>query len=243
MERVRVRLDALGIPFERIEAIDDTRMDPAEYRRGVSRFWWWCCSLRPIMRGQVGCALSHQKVYRKMIAEDLPHACVLEDDVIPDDRFPQVLDWLDGAMDDTRAQVALMCDHSEGRPRSEKKAQKISLTRVEDAMYAEGYVLTQKAARQILKANYPLRVAADIWGRWTRQERIELYLVRPTVCSQTSVQDGNSTISLVGFERRNLSWWGRRWWDFRRVVGVTLDAFSGIPEFRGAMATVLGKFR
>ena len=241
MARVKARLDALGVPFERVAGIDDATLDPAERKRSVSEFLWWCCSLRPITRGQVGCTLSHQKVYRRMLAEGLGHACVLEDDVLLGDRFPQVLAWLDGTVDDARPQVALMCDHEGGRMELDPAERPCALEPVADTMFAEGYVLTAKAARAILDANFPLRVMDDIWGRWVRQGRIELFFARPTVCTQTSARDGGSTIVSAVVLRSEMSWFGRRWWDLRRLVGICIDACTGWPEFRGAVALLRGR--
>lgn len=236
LARVKARLDALGVPFERVAGVDEATLDPAERKRCVSEFLWWCCSLRPITRGQVGCTLGHQKVYRKMLAEGLGHACVLEDDVILGDRFPEVLAWLDGALDDARPQVALLFDHSGGRFELPEDGGPSRLDRIDGSMYAEGYVLTAKAARAVLDANFPLRVMDDIWMRWVRQGRIELFFARPSVCTQTSSVDGASTIVSAVVLRREMSWFGRRWWDFRRLVGLCVDACTGWPEFKGAVA-------
>jgi len=240
LARVRARLDGLGVPFERIEAVDDAVLTSAERRRSVNRFLWWCCSLRPIMKGQVGCTLSHQLVYRKMLRDGLDRACVLEDDVVLDARFPEVLARLDAELDAAKAQVALLFDHRDGRMDIPAETCPFALERIEDSMFAEAYVLTRLAAEQILKANYPLRVMDDIWGRWVRQERIELYRTHPPVCTQTSARDGGSTIDFVGFERRRMSFAGRLWWDLRRLIGVVSDAFTGWPEMRGSWATVRG---
>lgn len=238
MARVQTRLDELGVAFERIEAVDDALLSPEERRRSVSRFLWWCCSLYPISRGQVGCTLSHQLVYRRMIQEETGHACVLEDDVILDDRFPEVLAHLEHVIDDNRAQVALLFDHADGRMEILREEGPIVLERIGGSMYAEGYVLTRKAAAQILEANFPIRVMDDIWFRWVRQGRIELYRTHPAVCTQSSARDGGSMIGGIRFERRKLSIFGRLWWDMRRVLGIMIDACTGWPEFKGVCVLV-----
>jgi len=240
LARVRARLDELGVPFERLEGVDDAVLSEAERRRHVSRFGWWCCSLRPIMKGQVGCTLSHQNAYRRMVADGLDRACVLEDDVVLDARFPEVLARLDTELNAAQAQVALLFDHRDGRMDIPVETRPFALERVEDSMFAEAYVLTRRAAEQILKANYPLRVMDDIWGRWVRQGRIELYRSHPSVCTQASARDGGSTIDFVGFERGRMSFAARLWWDLRRLVGIVLDAFTGWPEMKGSWATLRG---
>ena len=243
LARVQARLDALGVPFERVAGVDEAALDPAERKRSVSGFLWWCCSLRPITRGQVGCTLGHQKVYWKMLAEGLGHACVLEDDVVLGDRFPEVLAWLDGAVDDGRPQVALLFDHSGGRFELPEGDGPCRLDRIGGSMYAEGYVLTAKAARAVLDANFPLRVLDDIWMRWVRQGRIELFFARPAVCTQTSPQDGASTIASAVVLRHEMSRLGRFWWDLRRLVGLCVDACTGWPEFKGVLALLRERAR
>ena len=241
MERVKARLDTLGVPFERFEAIDEGALDEAEKHRSVSTLGWWCCSLRPITRGKIGCALSHLSVYRKMLADDIPYACVLEDDVILSDHFPDVLARVEAAVDETKPQVLLLFDHTDGRMDLPMPTQPFALRPIKDSLYAEGYVLTRPAAEQLIQANYPLRVLNDIWGRWVRQGRIRLFAVSPASCTQSSIATGERTVCEASFARKDLSFGGRFWWDVRRLVGIVLDAFTGWPEMKGSLA-LLGRF-
>ncbi|MBQ8111872.1 MAG: glycosyltransferase family 25 protein, partial [Kiritimatiellae bacterium] len=107
LQRVAARLAELGVEWERVEAIDDSTLDETARRRAFSRLGWWCCTLAPIVRGQLGCAMSHQLAQRAMIDRGLDVACVLEDDVVLHDRFPDALRWVEDHLDPARAQVAL----------------------------------------------------------------------------------------------------------------------------------------
>ena len=46
---------------------------------------------REMSNGEIGCAMSHRLVYRKMIDKNVPDAVVLEDDVVLDERFADAI--------------------------------------------------------------------------------------------------------------------------------------------------------
>ncbi len=76
------RLRKAELEFEFFEAVDGKQLSPhlleyvdpehSEARRKYGT---------PLTPGEVGCALSHALIYRKMIDEQIPNAFVLEDDV------------------------------------------------------------------------------------------------------------------------------------------------------------------
>lgn len=46
---------------------------------------------RELLLGEIGCALSHKKVYQKIVDEDIPYAIVLEDDAIIENEFIEAI--------------------------------------------------------------------------------------------------------------------------------------------------------
>jgi glycosyl transferase family 25 len=90
LQRVREQLDALGLPFTRLAAVDARALAPAQraaldeatYRRrhGMTPVW-----------GELGCYLSHVEVMRAFLAGGWRAALVLEDDVLLHDTLPAVL--------------------------------------------------------------------------------------------------------------------------------------------------------
>ena len=46
---------------------------------------------REMLLGEIGCALSHKKIYNKIISENLPYAMIFEDDVLIEKGFNKVI--------------------------------------------------------------------------------------------------------------------------------------------------------
>lgn len=76
---VRPGIEALGFPTERISAVDGRKLDQnlaiVDYDTYVQYF------KMPPELGTIGCALSHEKVWRRFLKSDNEFAVVFEDDV------------------------------------------------------------------------------------------------------------------------------------------------------------------
>ncbi len=69
------RIDAVigsKVPSEDLRCLYDAKKNKAKYHRDLSP-------------GEIGCYLSHRKIWQKMIDENIPYACILEDDVVLQD--------------------------------------------------------------------------------------------------------------------------------------------------------------
>ena len=94
---IAARLDALGVPFAFIDAVDGRNMSDADIARlcpgrfRLSHRW-------PLSKGEIGCTASHLEAMRTVVAAGLPFACILEDDADPQGDFTAFLDprWLTG---------------------------------------------------------------------------------------------------------------------------------------------------
>ena len=208
------RLRDLGVPYIRSCAIDAKELHPQELNAAVNRFRSWCALGRPIRRGEIGCAMSHYAIY-KQISEP---ACVLEDDVILADEFPNVLDKVGEWIDPIKPQVVLLSNHSKDVQVS------AGVFPASSDMYAEGYVITPAAAQALLAANRPMQRPCDHWGVWAKRGIIELYHAFPTVCSQDQSKYASGTVGDDCFRVSDL---GAVCWLVHkgmRVIGKTLDA-------------------
>lgn len=125
--------------------------------------------------GTIGCALSHIGIYKRIIADQLDKALVLEDDIT----LPADLVSLVKAVGEqmTGAEVALLsvdcpepCQMSlEGAiplPGSRLLALPIDIFKPRSS---GAYVITREACERMVKAAFPIRVQADAWWYFYRE--------------------------------------------------------------------------
>lgn len=214
------QLVRLGIAYERIPAVYGKGLSVAEKRRAVNRFRWWCAIGRPISDAEIGCALSHQLIYRRMISESIPCACIFEDDIVLNDRICQVLEMVEKHMDPAKSQVVMLSDHT--GMYANDKFETMEIRRSGSAMCTDGYCITKTAATKLLQCNCPIITPCDLWGRWATMGRIDLYHALPSVCKQDQRKFGSSTtegrVAVSG-----LPWFLLALHKTRRCVGKMLD--------------------
>ncbi|MDF7676943.1 glycosyltransferase family 25 protein [Neisseriaceae bacterium ESL0693] len=89
-EFVKQQLDKLDIGFERISAIDGQFCSAEQIQIfNQNKFLLQC--KRQVVRGEMGCALSHRSVWQRIVDEQIPYALILEDDIDIDPRLKSVL--------------------------------------------------------------------------------------------------------------------------------------------------------
>lgn len=78
-QRMKDMLDKVGCDYEFFDAIKGSDVDPETYKS--SPHWMDPYHHRHITQGEVGCAISHFNVWKRIAELNLSHALVLEDDV------------------------------------------------------------------------------------------------------------------------------------------------------------------
>lgn len=73
-------LRQLSLSATRVAAIDGTLVKESE-KRFVDYDKFILRMKRPIRQGEIGCAMSHRKIWQTMINDDIPYALIIEDDV------------------------------------------------------------------------------------------------------------------------------------------------------------------
>ena len=80
------------LDIQYIEAVDGKAMSEKERQEKFDYtqfFKKYSVAVRP---GEIGCTLSHQKCYKKIIDENIPYVLILEDDAaLPKDHFEEIL--------------------------------------------------------------------------------------------------------------------------------------------------------
>lgn len=208
------QLKQLGIQYDRVQAINGRKIENKELRRIFSRFHSLCAMGRRLNLGEIGCALSHCSVYRRIMDESIPCALVLEDDVVIDERINGVIKEVLSCIDVSRPQVYILSGgHTD-------KSNDVSIERLRNAMYTDGYVITITAAKLICDANTPIITVADQWRRWVRWDGLELYRCHPSVIRQKR-DSYDSTISLSYHSSSNII--AGMFWKAIRLLGLIMD--------------------
>lgn len=86
------------LDIEIVEAVDGRTLTGTQIKREFDCSKYESINLRKVRSGEIGCTLSHQKCYRKIIEEDIQSAMIFEDDLIINENFapiiPAVEKWL-----------------------------------------------------------------------------------------------------------------------------------------------------
>lgn len=165
-----------GLEYERFPAVYGKALTVEERRRVYSPVRAWLACGHILEPGEIGCALSHMGVYRKMVDEDIPYALILEDDCTFDADFSEALQLAEQAINTQKRQVLLLSGH--GLDDEEKKGRR-GVVAIDSGTCADVYLITREAAVAILKMNYPIAVPCDSWPRFKRRAGVELYRVFP----------------------------------------------------------------
>lgn len=230
LEKSATILNALGVAFERVEAVYGKDLSAEEKNDAVDNFRWRCAQGRRIRDGEIGCALSHHKIYKLMQEDDIDCACILEDDNVYRDNFKVVLGDVERLIDPTKPQVVLLSNCTDDRCFGNET----QLKKAKGDQWTSSYVITRPAAKAMLNANLPIQAPCDSWQRWTRRGIISLYHSFPTI----AVQDGHPLFSygievgdpymsdIEGGENErvcNFSIGRKVLHKLKRVVGIVID--------------------
>jgi glycosyl transferase, family 25 len=162
---ITAELKKTGLDYEIITAVDGrdldmldaTIADPSLPTKGE------------LAAGTAGCALSHLRAYRKIIADGLDEALVLEDDVT----LPADLGSLADAVADHLAgaeSALLSCDSPDPCKMSLEGSINLPSSRVlalpidiRQPRSTGAYIITREACERMIKCVLPVRVQADSW--------------------------------------------------------------------------------
>jgi len=93
-ESIAAQLDELCIDFEIFPASDGARLSQNELAQYDEKYVIGQIA-RPMSPSEVGCYLSHVRIWKKIVEEDISWAVVLEDDVDIHDDLPGILSAVD----------------------------------------------------------------------------------------------------------------------------------------------------
>ena len=154
-----------------------------------------------LLDGEIGCALSHKKIYQEIVDKKIPVALILEDDIVLNENFPTLLENIDKFPKNW--ELVLLGYHS-CRSRSDlpvmnvfhrKKisdcCQLVRLSEVAHGTY--GYLITLKGAAKMLNILQKITMPID---HFTGVDKyVQMYAVSPVVVDINEDLDRYSAIA------------------------------------------------
>lgn len=110
---------------------------------------------------QVGCALSHIKIYKKFIETEYNLALILEDDAVFVQNFTEELKKLIIKNIKYKKQILLLSELKEFFSKPIDKNNSHEIVNVTNAFFTHSYVINKEAAKSLIKFNYPVKTIAD----------------------------------------------------------------------------------
>lgn len=212
-EAMEKQLSALELPYARISALDGRKLSSKERRQLSSRFRFFLRHARRQQSSELGCALSHRRVYEQMAKDHVSHALVLEDDAVIDaNRLAEAMKCFED-VDPAQPKVYLLA------ARHAAHIPKEGLHRIQrPAVCAMAYLITASAAARIQKANTPAFTLADDWAGW-QGYGVEVFWLTPFAVSESGA---DSQIVWQAPGRANWKWY-RALWKLRHKFGGKLE--------------------
>ena len=172
-------LDATGVPYEIIDAVDGSALDLTELSDRLSPEKFRIKYGRKFSPGEIGCYLSHYNLWRRIVEQGIDCAIVLEDDAVLDEDFFEVtsrlinLDWQWGLVllsSHDRKFDRVLCEVCNGRRLVRHKRR---------AWGAAAYVIRRSAAEKLLTYCHEIRAGIDaLYSEYWKND-VAVYLVTP----------------------------------------------------------------
>ena len=190
-------LRTAGGAYTRVEGVDGRALDAKALRTAANRVRFRLIYGAWPSPGAIGCALSHQAVYRRMLAEDVPLALVFEDDIaIPD---PEAF---------RRTVEAIVRDNDPAVPTAWRLEQRPACA----------YAVNLAGAQLLARLNRaPIVALADDWPRFGRLG-LRALTVWPAPCRESGAD------STIGKAARPRPPWRVALWRLIRALGRAIDA-------------------
>lgn len=213
---IQAQLNILGLEHEIVEAVDGRELSPDELASCYSPSGSRELVRRELTPGEIGCSLSHLRLYQRQVDEGHEQVLILEDDIVVEPSFLRVLATRDALPPDWelvlfhRLNDPLVSYWGSRRFDDEFRSVKF-------ASFADGtqsYLLRLSGAKKLLAHGYPVRMPADsLTGGWVKTG-VRLYAMDPPCVREFSSGPAHSTMP------ENYPFHGLGWKKAEELVGL-----------------------
>ena len=148
---------------------------------------------REVRPGEIGCTLSHQKCYQKLMDSGEEYALILEDDIVLNDYYQDgILDRVYPLLCTNRPKIVLLSGWY-WYLRSCKLFENYRIAKVYDAYLAHAYIINRSAAKLLIESR-PFICADDWW--YIRGKGVKLWALLPHVVDQIESEQYPTQINI-----------------------------------------------
>ena len=173
---------------------------------------------KTITAGEVGCTLSHRKIYKEIVDNNIPYALIIEDDIAVQRDLNLIdMDAVDKVLKSSKPRVLML---SGDYCYYKKKA----IVRIFSAVGTYAYMINYAGARLVYNKVHPCSVADD-W-LFFKRKGLRLYAVYPYMV------DANVNMEVLGSDIQQKSWGinrsGMTWKEnvIRAYIGLIIKMFK-----------------
>jgi len=206
-KRITEHLQARNISYELFDAVDGTLLSDDDMvqlcdMEVVKKNHTW------LTKGMIGACLSHYRIYKKIIEQNIPYACVIEDDVAIDANFSAVLDKIEAFISERKF---VLMHYTSWQNMQLLPVQKslykdfglYEMSNLEGLNSAACYVLSNDAAAKLFDLVLPIRMGPDSWTEFAQGGAIpKIYAVYP---KPATIVYAKSTIDYI--EAKSFAWY------------------------------------
>ena len=257
---IKNALNLLGLQYQFIEAIDGAKMSEQthyEIKQRSKNLTKKHPYRSPITKEEAGCALSHLKVYEKIVKENIDYACILEDDIkiTHPENLKCILEKDNLLRLNKKVPFDFIYLYLTLYPPSflfsfipsNSFYARLGKTTIKDGFFLRkpcvyfdgtvGYIINQKSADVLLKEGLPVRKLADsltgcseLWGLK------QYFLTPPPITLEENLK------STIHKHELNVEQAKQKKWNFlRKIVSITLRPSVAVGLLRITMIFLLQK--
>lgn len=198
-------LGSLGIKFSFFDAVDGFELSEDDRLKlaGNDDIKSYCG--HELSPGEIGCALSHIKLYEHIIKRRLERSVILEDDFIADHGLPHLLNSIEEKAPERAELIFLYHGKAKSYPLKRRLVNGYKLARYRypsknshrKIISTVGYMLSLSGAKKLLAQAYPVRMPSDYLTGTIQLSRINSYGVEPCCIDhddnvfETTIEDRN----------------------------------------------------
>lgn len=197
------QLSRLNLEYEIVEAVDGSQLSYTDIMKETRPLNY------ALSCGEVGCALSHINIYRRIASEGIPMALILEDDALIDYKTVEVMSEIE-ERNVSFPTVTLLTEADQyiDKPTFILKTGRCTYD-VHEASRSHGYLVNHSAAIKLIEFLYPVWMVADRWQILREYSVCNVEAVIPPVIRRTDLSDA-STIQIYDN--------GSKWLDDKKIA-------------------------